>query len=135
MVTGEDFGMTWIELAFQDLIDTDATNPFRIDFTLSALDVNGNPELDAFFSYILDPNGENKFAFEALNGELITNLSYQLFGGDAGGIRQVRIASEQAGVPAVPEASTWALMMLGFGAAGFAMRRRRGEWMTLAQIA
>jgi hypothetical protein len=132
--TGEEFGMSWIELAFQDLTDTDANNPFTVEFTLSALDGSGNPELDSFFSYILDPNGENKFAFEALDGELITNLSYQLFGGDAGGIRQVRIASLQAGVPAVPEPSTWALMFLGFGAAGFAMRRTRRQG-TLAQLA
>ena len=33
---------------------------------------------------------------------------------------------------AVPEASTWAMMLLGFGAAGFAMRRRRPQ---LAQLA
>ena len=36
-------------------------------------------------------------------------------------------------VPAVPEPGTWAMMLLGFGAAGYAMRRRRTP--ALAQIA
>ena len=35
--------------------------------------------------------------------------------------------------PAVPEPATWAMMLLGFGAAGFAMRRRRAP--VLAQAA
>jgi hypothetical protein len=35
-------------------------------------------------------------------------------------------------VPAVPEASTWAMMILGFGAAGVAMRRRQRVNVTYA---
>ena len=35
--------------------------------------------------------------------------------------------------PAVPEPATWAMMLLGFGAVGFAMRRRRSP--VLAQVA
>jgi hypothetical protein len=123
------FGMTWIELAFQNV--TGGT----IEFTLSALDANGDPEMDAFFSYLLDPSGENKFAFEALNGEVITNLAYNIVGGTADSIRQVRIASAEAGVPPVPEPATWAMMLLGFGAAGFLMRRSRRHGKALLQVA
>ncbi|HEX6783372.1 MAG TPA: FxDxF family PEP-CTERM protein [Sphingomicrobium sp.] len=36
-------------------------------------------------------------------------------------------------VPAVPEPATWAMMLLGFGGIGFAMRRRRNP--VLAQLA
>jgi hypothetical protein len=36
-------------------------------------------------------------------------------------------------VQAVPEPATWAMMLLGFGGIGFAMRRRRQP--TLAQVA
>jgi hypothetical protein len=36
-------------------------------------------------------------------------------------------------LPAVPEPASWALMLLGFGAIGAAMRRRRG--LALAQMA
>jgi hypothetical protein len=38
-------------------------------------------------------------------------------------------------VPAVPEPATWAMMLLGFGAIGFSMRRRRSSGVALAQIA
>ena len=41
----------------------------------------------------------------------------------------------QAPTPAVPEASTWAMMLVGFGAAGAAMRRSRRKNAMLAQIA
>ena len=33
------------------------------------------------------------------------------------------------GTPAVPEPGTWAMMLLGFGAAGYAMRRNRRQWI------
>jgi hypothetical protein len=36
---------------------------------------------------------------------------------------------------AVPEASTWAMMLFGFGAAGFALRRSRRGRADLLQIA
>ena len=38
-------------------------------------------------------------------------------------------------VAAVPEPASWGLMLLGFGAIGTAMRRRRREQPTLAQMA
>jgi len=123
----DNAGMDWIELAFFGV--TGGT----IEFTLSALDANGDPETDAFFSYLLDPNGSNRFAFQALNGEVITNLAYNIVDGTAAGLRQVRIASTEAGVPPVPEPATWAMMLLGFCASELAMRRRRRP--ALVQIA
>ena len=39
------------------------------------------------------------------------------------------------GGTAVPEPGTWAMMLMGFGAAGFAMRRRRRDGSKLAQVA
>ena len=35
----------------------------------------------------------------------------------------------------VPEPGTWGMMLMGFGAAGFAMRRRRRDGSKLAQLA
>ena len=133
LVSGDIFltgnaGMEWIELAFFGV--TGGT----IEFTLSALDAGGNPEMDAFYSYMLDPNGANRFAFQAINGESITNLAYNIVGGSADGLRQVRIASSESGVPPVPEPATWAMMLLGFGATGFAMRRRR-QYGQIRQVA
>ena len=37
-----------------------------------------------------------------------------------------------ASVPAVPEPSTWAMMLLGFGAVGFSMRRKRPSMLQAA---
>ena len=37
-------------------------------------------------------------------------------------------------VNAVPEPGTWAMMLLGFGAIGYGMRRRRAPARLLAQI-
>ena len=120
-------GMDWVELALQDVTGG------SISFTLSALDHLGNPESIDPFMFTLDPNGENKFAFEALNGETLTNLGYTITGGSAGSIRQVRIASTEAGVPPVPEPATWGMMLLGFAGVGMALRRKRPT--LLSQIA
>ncbi len=39
------------------------------------------------------------------------------------------------GTGAVPEPSTWAMMLIGFGATGFAMRRRRAKVAVTPQLA
>lgn len=62
------------------------------------------------------------------NGRLIVN-------GEGTAITGFRLASSQnsfeiddiAGVAAVPEPATWAMMLFGFGAVGFGMRRRKGK--------
>ena len=45
------------------------------------------------------------------------------------------IYGDAAAVAAVPEPSTWAMMLLGFGAVGFAMRRRRQTELTFRRAA
>ena len=119
-------GMEWIELAFFGVTGS------SIDFTISALD--GNTVESFAFNFLLDGTGSARFAFDAIDGEVMTNLAYTINGGSAEGLRQVRIASTVSGVPPVPEPSTWAMMLMGFGAAGYAMRRRRRSGV-LAQVA
>jgi hypothetical protein len=41
----------------------------------------------------------------------------------------------ESGTPFLPEPATWAMMILGFGAAGFALRRYRRETTLISQLA
>jgi hypothetical protein len=120
----DNLGMEWIELAFQGV---------TADTVLFTLTLLGEPDFSQSFTINHDPNGENKFAFMAINGETILNLHYAFSGGSADALRQVRIASTEGGVPPVPEPATWAMMLLGFGVVGYSMRRRRTP--ALSQLA
>lgn len=78
-------------------------------------------------------NGENFFGFQGINNQTIANVSATLNGGGVQDFRQIRLDGV-AGVPAVPEPGTWAMMLLGFGGMGVALRRRRRN-AVLLQIA
>jgi hypothetical protein len=88
------------------------------------------------FVYTLG-SGENKFAFEAIDGQSIANLHFDITGGATAGVttvKQVRI-DPGSGPGGVPEPGTWAMMLLGFAGAGFALRRRRRQTGELLQLA
>ena len=77
----------------------------------------------AFTKAIDINNGQNFFSAQAIDGQVITKASFVFAGGlDAADVRQVRVGFTK--VPAIPEPSTWAMMLLGFGSVGYAMRRR-----------
>jgi hypothetical protein len=105
----------WIELS---LMGTGTVS-------FSLLDGNGTTfTSDATGDFIFDlTNGQNKFAFQAIDGQSIAGLSFTVTGGEIDSVRQVRINPAVAAV--VPEPATWGLMLLGFGVIGFAMRRKR----------
>ena len=94
-----------------------------VDFTISSM-LNGVAPADQAFHIALG-EGNTHFAFLAGAGEAITNVNYA-----AGApptaftlLKQVRL--DQAVPSAVPEPATWAMMLLGFGGMGVALRRRR----------
>jgi hypothetical protein len=67
-------------------------------------------------------------------------VTFLLTGGDISNFSYLRLTSTQnafeidnIAINAVPEPATWAMMLLGFGGIGMAMRRRRQP--TLAQVA
>ena len=73
-----------------------------------------------------DPNGE--FCNWSPIGVSFAGTAYSInFAGSANqtGFDNITFGSATPGRGAVPEPSTWAMMLLGFGAVGAAMRRRR----------
>ena len=69
-------------------------------------------------------NGSNRFGIEATDGSVLTGLTISSSNG-FGSLTQLRIAP--AVLTAVPEPGTWAMMLVGFGAIGASLRRRRSR--------
>ena len=117
-LTGHE-GMDWIEFALTGENKT-GCNPCTVDFYIT--DDGGT--VWQFLNQVLG-SGDSHFGFDAINGQLITNVYFEADSPLSIDIlKQVRILRE--GEPnAVPEPSTWGMMLMGFGFAGFAMRRRR----------
>jgi hypothetical protein len=116
-------GMNWIEFAL-----TGAENGGTVDFWIT---LNGST-LVSFLDQVMG-SGDTHFGFQATGGDEITNVFYVADDPPASFdiLKQVRIEPSDPG--AIPEPATWGMMLLGFGAAGFALRRRRKDF--LAQVA
>lgn len=94
--------------------------------TLTFLDQAGN----SYGSVFALGNGANWFRIQATDGDLISFGSLSTTA-DITNVRQVRVGGIDT-IPAVPEPSTWAMMLGGFGLIGFSMRRRRKLGSTYA---
>ena len=70
------------------------------------------------FAGIISDIPITRFVVLAVNGEQINT-----------GVDNIRVAA------AIPEPGTWAMMLIGFGAIGFSMRRSHSQLRSLAQIA
>lgn len=87
----------------------------------------------------IDTNGNNDLGVYSDNGTQFSGLSFTTGLNQAGGatyfsdLRQLRLA--ETGVTPTPEPGTWMMMLLGFGAVGFGMRRRRRTSFSPLQIA
>jgi hypothetical protein len=118
------FGFSETELNIR-VGDGDAEN-----VTLNFEDQFGNVFSDSFAL----GNGENFFGAIATDGQLITRAWFTA-DGDVGDVRQVRLggfaALQPGGEPGViPEPATWAMLVLGFGAVGSGLRKRRQRFAT-----
>ena len=117
-------GMSWIDVA---LTSGDAGT---VDFYIT--DMNG--DITEFLDQVIG-EGDTFFAFAATGGDLIDNVFWEADSPlDIDILKQVRILREDE-TTVVPEPGTWAMMLMGFGLAGFAMRRRRRDGSKLAQVA
>jgi hypothetical protein len=118
-------GMEWIEFGLTSgLAGT-------IDFTLT-------DNFGTIWSFLDQPigTGDTFYGFEAIDGQSIMNVHYAADTppGSIDILKQVRI--DVAGAPGgVPEPGTWAMMLLGFGATGVAMRRSRRKTGLISQLA
>ena len=77
-------------------------------------------------------NGQNFFGITATGGDTISSIAFNTNGAGVADLRQLRVSGITA---AVPEPGTWALMLLGFGAIGTALRRRPRRSRPLLQVA
>ena len=85
-------------------------------------------------NFTVDANGENFFTVDAINGQLITGISLTAFNGATfDDVRQVRLGGFGT-VGAVPEPSTWAMMILGFAGVGFIAYRRHSSGATFRMV-
>lgn len=75
------------------------------------------------FSNLALGTGSNFFGFTGIGGESIASVSLATTAGIAD-VRQIRLDQATA-TAALPEPATWAMMLLGFGAAGVSLRRSR----------
>jgi hypothetical protein len=81
---------------------------------------NGNqtdPNTNPLVSFGLDGGSESQFAWLAMTSD------------------QNAFEIDDITINGVPEPATWAMMLLGFGAIGFAMRRRKSAVSNLRQLA
>jgi hypothetical protein len=81
-------------------------------------------------------NGQNFMGISGDAGEQFLSVGFTGNPATTGiqDLRQLRLGGVTA-LTSVPEPGTWAMMLLGFGAAGVAMRRSRRRKVLLAQVA
>ncbi len=100
---------------------------FNSGFTFS-----GGPVLRSQLSWTIGTPGEFTSVYDALGGSTASHEFYLLSGGP-GGITGTSYASDVSA--AVPEPSTWAMMILGFAGVGFMAYRRSCKDQGLALAA
>ncbi|MEH2534032.1 hypothetical protein V1277_006673 [Bradyrhizobium sp. AZCC 1588] len=98
---------------------------------VEGINITGGSFTDDF---TVDANGQNFFTITSINGQLMTDVSLTAINGATfEDVRQVRLGGFET-VGAVPEPSTWAMMILGFAGVGFLAYRRRPQGQALRLV-
>jgi hypothetical protein len=118
---------------------TDPTKSFTsAEFNITAIatgmvTIAATDQLGTVFTKTLDlgSNGQNFFNLTTTGGETIKNVQITSTS-QIGDTRQVRLGGVAGLASAVPEASTWAMMILGLGMVGAGLRLRRRPGLAIS---
>jgi hypothetical protein len=123
-LTQLSFGLANNDLFTRAVFNINAATDGSVLINVQGVNINGGFFEDDF---TVDANGQNFFTVTAINDQFIRTISLTATD-DAvfEDVRQVRLGGS-AIAPAVPEPSTWAMMILGFAGVGFMAYRRRSN--------
>lgn len=131
--SNDPFGQLTFELAnggtfTRSVFNINAGDDGQVIIHVEGININGG-----FFqqNFAVDANGENFFTVTSINGQLMTEISLTAANGATfDDLRQIRMGGF-SNVGAVPEPTTWAMMLLGFAGVGFLAYRRRSQGQPL----
>ena len=106
-----------------------------LSYTFVGNSFNYDPALGNLLMQVMSsgtPGDSNALAFSNANNDAMSNL-YRPLGGGALTTGTNGLVTRFANTPAVPEPSTWAMMLLGFFAVGMVARQRKAP--AIRQIA
>ena len=125
------FGLANNDTFTRAVFNINAETSGSTSILVTGINIDGGSFQDTF---TVDANGENFFTVTAINGQLITGISLTAINGATfDDVRQVRLGGFDA-VGAIPEPSTWAMMILGFAGVGFIAYRRRSYGATFRMV-
>lgn len=119
-ITPED-GTAFNLFSFRGAVFTNANQEIKVTLT---------DQFDSVFQFLITDNGDfTRIGFEAKpgTGELIKTIRIDGLGLGFDYFKQLGFGYQPDTTPAVPEASTWAMMMLGFFGVGFLAYRRKNQ--------
>jgi hypothetical protein len=119
-------GTAFNEFSFRGAVFTNADENIQVTLT---------DQFNSTFQFLITDNGDfTRIGFEAKpgTGELIKTIKIEGLGLGFDNFKQLGFGLVSDSVTATPEASTWAMMLLGFAGIGFVAYRRKNSALHLA---
>lgn len=119
-ITPQD-GTAFNLFSFRGAVFTNADQDIKVTIT---------DQFDSIFQFKITDNGDfTRIGFEAVpgSGETIKTIRIDGLGAGFDYFKQLGFGYQADATPAVPEPSTWAMMLLGFLGVGFVAYRRKNQ--------